>query len=250
MQRRSGTALVVFVIICIADADAQRNGRVVKTDGGWFEWARHTCDTVAVRARRAAVDWGVLTDDASWKRDLQLCSRRIVLDEFFDFADDDASGGVSNYEWTKACADHRSAICLAWKEACIAALADPVCTAEYEKECIEDPKTSAERLAAEENVFQEMGSRPVISPPDVDGQISGDGEVTLAEWQRPVVPYVSGIWQVTYEYNEMNGPRNNMEQNPCYGPFPYRYTWTVYIWQKVDDVNGTRRTTGELRVCW
>lgn len=44
---------------------------------------------------------------------------------------------------------------------------------------------------------------------------------------------VYSIWQMTYEYNEMVGPRDNLEKNPCYGPFPYRYTWNVYIWQKV-----------------
>lgn len=65
-----------------------------------------------------------------------------------------------------------------------------------------------------------------------------------------IVPYISGIWQMTYEYNEMVGPRDNLEKNPCYGPFPYRYTWNVYIWQKVEDVNGTKKTTGQMRVCW
>ena len=41
------------------------------------------------------------------------------------------------------------------------------------------------------------------------------------------------IWRFTYEYNEVVGLRDNLEQNPCFGPFPYRYTWNVYIWQKV-----------------
>ena len=97
-----------------------------------------------------------------------------------------------------------------------------------------------------------------------------------AVMNMPMHP-VCSIWQFTYEFNEMSGPRANIEKNPCFGPFPYRYTWNVYIWQKVNfvpparmdiiersymisdelfkisqvnNVNGTRRTSGNIRVCW
>ena len=80
--------------------------------------------------------------------------------------------------------------------------------------------------------------------------ISADSKISLAEFNRPIVPYISGIWSLTYEYNEMAGRYDNKEENPCTGPFPYRYTWNVYIWQRVENVDGKRRTTGDLRVCW
>ena len=60
-----------------------------------------------------------------------------------------------------------------------------------------------------------------------------EGAEAASNATEPLIPYISGIWQITYEYNEMVGPRDNLEKNPCYGPFPYRYTWNVYIWQKV-----------------
>jgi hypothetical protein len=50
---------------------------------------------------------------------------------------------------------------------------------------------------------------------------------------RAFVCMVRRLWEFTYEYAEITGPRANLETNPCFGPFPYRYTWNVYIWQKV-----------------
>jgi hypothetical protein len=50
-----------------------------------------------------------------------------------------------------------------------------------------------------------------------------------------------------YTYNELLGPRDNLVQNACRGPFPYRFTWNIYIWQEVETVNGTKRTTGSIR---
>jgi hypothetical protein len=251
VARRSGAIVakhaLVLLIICVAGTEASPPR---ESEAGWFSWVQRTCGKIAVNARRAAVDWGVMAEEPPWKRDLQVCARKEVVDAFFDFADADASTTVSSEEWTKACADHRSEICLAWEKECIAQQSDAECLSQYADACIEAPAKTAERLAEEQNVFYLMGSRAVTSPPDVGGLLSGDGEVTLTEWQRPIIPYVSGIWQMTYEFNEMKGPRANLEKNPCFGPFPYRYTWNVYIWQKVESINGTRRTTGELRVCW
>ena len=54
------------------------------------------------------------------------------------------------------------------------------------------------------------------------------------------VPFIAGVWEFTYTYNEMRGPADNQIQNPCLGPFPYRYTWEVHIYQQVEeDVNGS-----------
>ncbi len=47
-----------------------------------------------------------------------------------------------------------------------------------------------------------------------------------------------------YTYNELSGPRDNLVSNACRGPFPYTFTWKIYVWQEVENVNGTRRTTG------
>ena len=58
---------------------------------------------------------------------------------------------------------------------------------------------------------------------------------------------VRRIWRMTYEYAEMTGPRANLETNPCYGPFPYRYTWNVYIWQKVLSAPLCRGVLGALQ---
>mmetsp|Transcript_3174 Transcript_3174/g.6437 ORF Transcript_3174/g.6437 Transcript_3174/m.6437 type:complete len:323 (-) Transcript_3174:222-1190(-) len=64
------------------------------------------------------------------------------------------------------------------------------------------------------------------------------------------VPYVAGLWEVTYTYNEMVGPLDNLVENPCSGPFPYRYTWRIRIYQKVDTEGEVGVTTGEIRTCW
>jgi hypothetical protein len=54
------------------------------------------------------------------------------------------------------------------------------------------------------------------------------------------VPYIGGIWELTYTYNELKGPADNLIQNPCRGPFPYRYTWDIHVYQEVNDgPNGT-----------
>jgi len=71
-----------------------------------------------------------------------------------------------------------------------------------------------------------------------------------AQNQTNEIPYVAGTWEITYTYNEMFGPLGGVITNPCRGPFPYRYTWNVLIYQLVSDVNGTKQTTGNIRACW
>ncbi|KAJ1494861.1 hypothetical protein T484DRAFT_1764408 [Baffinella frigidus] len=66
------------------------------------------------------------------------------------------------------------------------------------------------------------------------GQIAVE-EVAVAR----KVPYIGGVWEFEYTYNELRGPADNLIQNPCQGPFPYRYTWEVHIYQLVEtDING------------
>ena len=191
--RTATTALHLAVLLagCTAAVAGTSGGHGITDDrssipGSWWRWLRD----LATGSRRGVTDWGV-SMDAAWKTDVELCSRKQVVDAFFEDSDKDKSGTLSQEEWTTACAELRTNICAKWEEACRAQV-DDFCTAEWEKTCLEEDKKKAERLAIEQNVFYEMGSRAVISEPDDDGLISGDGEITLAEFQEPIVPYVSG----------------------------------------------------------
>lgn len=73
--------------------------------------------------------------------------------------------------------------------------------------------------------------------------------ITVCSQQRDI-PYVAGLWEITYTYNELVGPLDNLVENPCSGPFPYRYTWRVRIYQDVDTEADPARTTGLVRTCW
>jgi len=194
-QEAAAVRLLVLVVGlgCTAAIESGGHARDVGGDAGSvgsrvFSWLRD----LATGARRAATDWGVVMDiEAEWKSDIELCSRKKVLDAFFTHADEDDSGTLSRQEWTKACTDHRKAICDAWEKECNRQMADD-CLSEWSKTCQEEPKKLAERMALEKAVFDEMGSRPVISERESNGLISGDGEITLAEFQQPVIPYISG----------------------------------------------------------
>lgn len=191
LRKAAAVHLVLFLVGCTAAVGNASDGRGTSDDKSsvssrWLRWLHD----ITPGFRRAATDWGVEMD-ADWKTDIELCSKKQVLDAFFQQADADKSGTLSQEEWNKACAAHREAICEAWESACRAQAAE-TCVEEWETTCIEDVKKMTERLSIEQNVFYEMGSRPVISETDSSGLISGDGEITLAEFQRPIVPYISG----------------------------------------------------------
>jgi hypothetical protein len=217
------------------------------------------------KTRRVYSDWGA-------PKDVELCQKINVMQKgneaFFEKADADKDGLMSFDEWVKACTDYRKDACKEWEDHCKTLLTEDACKADQKRTCQLADDKEKERIHKEKIVFYEMGSRPVISADDkgtykdlnlkdtMTGGLfvntkttSGDGKITLAEFKEPIVPYISGLWKFTYEYNEMTGPLDNKETNPCYGPFPYRYTWNIYIWQKVENINGTRRTTGDIRVC-
>ena len=192
LRKAAAVHLVLLLVGCTAAVGSASDGRRTSDDDSisssrWLRWLHD----ITPGFRRAATDWGVEMD-ADWKTDIELCSRKQLLDAFFQHADADESGTLSQEEFGKACAAHREQICEAWEIAC-RDQADEICAAEWERTCIEDVKKMTERLAIEQNVFYEMGSRPVISETDSSsGLISGDGEITLAEFRQPVVPYISG----------------------------------------------------------
>ena len=71
---------------------------------------------------------------------------------------------------------------------------------------------------------------------DSCGKFCASVRFACARASRAGAGEVRRIWRMTYEYAEVTGPRANLETNPCFGPFPYRYSWNVYIWQKVRTV--------------